>query len=165
MVSQSVDQRRLRVRAAVFGCISVVALVIDQLTKMLALRLLPEKTVQLIPNLLSLQLYRNPGASLGFGASRTWLITVVAIVLSVAIIVAAFLTTSLSWVICLALAFAGAVGNIIDRVMYATSFLDGKVVDFLNYGWSIGNVADIYLFLAAVGIVFIIFKDIPFKQH
>ena len=44
----------------------------------------------------------------------------------------------------------GALGNLIDRVMYADGFLDGKVVDFLNYGWSVGNVADIYLVVAGV---------------
>ena len=40
--------------------------------------------------------------------------------------------------------------------MYADGFLDGKVVDFLNYGWSVGNVADIYLVVAGVVLVILI---------
>ena len=60
--------------------------------------------------------------------------------------------------------FAGAFGNLIDRVIYAEGFLNGKVVDFLNYGWSIGNVADIFLMLAGVAAVLLLFLGEPFSQ-
>lgn len=61
-------------------------------------------------------------------------------------------------------AFAGALGNLIDRVMYAEGFLNGKVVDFLNYGWSVGNVADIFLMVAGVAAVVLLFVGEPFSQ-
>ena len=62
-------------------------------------------------------------------------------------------------------AFAsGAFGNLIDRVIYAEGFANGKVVDFLNYGWSIGNVADIFLMLAGVAAVLLLFLGEPFSQ-
>lgn len=49
--------------------------------------------------------------------------------------VAGVRTVSMKWSVAISFAFAGALGNLIDRVMYADGFLNGKVVDFLNYGW------------------------------
>ena len=42
--------------------------------------------------------------------------------------------------------------------------LNGKVVDFLNYGWSVGNVADIFLMVAGVAAVVLLFVGEPFSQ-
>ena len=71
-------------------------------------------------------------------------------------------TTSLQWTIALSLGFAGAFGNLIDRATYAENFLDGKVVDFINYGWSVGNVADIILVFAGLWFVALILFETPF---
>ena len=132
------QQGRLRTRVAVFACVSAVALIADQLTKAWAMAALSDgQSIRVIPGLLSLTLVRNPGASLGMGSGATWVISLLAIV---------------------------ALGNLIDRVMYADSFLNGKVVDFLNYGWSVGNVADVYLVVAAVVLVVLILIGEPFSQ-
>ena len=37
-------------------------------------------------------------------------------------------------------------------------------MDFLDYGWSIGNVADIFLMVAGVGIVVTILCNVPFRS-
>ncbi|MCH9274677.1 signal peptidase II, partial [Bifidobacterium amazonense] len=37
-------------------------------------------------------------------------------------------------------------------------------VDFLNYGWSVGNVADIWLMVAGIGIVALIVTGEPFSK-
>ena len=67
------DQRRLRDRVAVFACIAIATIAIDQLTKMWALSALADgRTIRVIPGLLSLTLVRNPGASLGMGSGMTW---------------------------------------------------------------------------------------------
>ena len=150
-------QGRLRVRVAVFACVAAVALGIDQLTKMWAQQALGDgRTVPLIPGLLSLTLVHNPGASLGLGSGSTWLISLLAVVACVVMAVLAARTISMRWTVMFAFAFAGAFGNLIDRVAYADGFLNGKVVDFLNYGWSVGNVADIYLVMAGIGVVVLI---------
>ena len=155
------DQRRLRDRVAVFACIAIAAIAIDQLTKMWALSALADgRTIRVIPGLLSLTLVRNPGASLGMGSGMTWLISLLAMAACVALVVLAVRTISMKWTVL----FAGAFGNLIDRVIYAEGFLNGKVVDFLNYGWSIGNVADIFLMLAGVAAVLLLFLGEPFSQ-
>ena len=159
------DQRRLRTRVAVFACIAVVALVLDQISKAWAQSALADgQTVRVIPGILSFTLAHNPGASLGMGSNMTWLISLLAIVACVALAVLAIRTISMKWTVVFALAFAGALGNLIDRVMYAEGFLNGKVVDFLNYGWSVGNVADIFLMVAGVAAVVLLFVGEPFSQ-
>lgn len=158
-----VHHGRPRIRVAVFACVTVIALAVDQLTKLWALSALSDgRTVRVIPGLLSLTLVRNPGASLGFGSGATWVISLLAIVACVVLVALAWRTASTAWSAALAFAFAGALGNLIDRVVYASGFLDGKVVDFLNYGWSVGNVADIFLMAAGVAIVLMILFDVPF---
>ena len=155
------DQRRLRTRVAVFACIAVVALVLDQISKAWAQSALADgQTVRVIPGILSFTLVHNPGASLGMGSNMTWLISLLAIVACVALAVLAIRTISMKWTVVFALAFAGALGNLIDRVMYAEGFLNGKVVDFLNYGWSGGNVA----MVAGVTAVVLLFVGEPFSQ-
>lgn len=163
MTQYSDTTRRLRTRVAVFACIAAVALAVDQITKALALRLLSEtESVRLIPGLLGLRLVHNPGASLGLGSNATWLISLVALVASIAMIWAAARTVSMKWTVLLGFAFAGAVGNLVDRIAYADGFLNGKVVDFIDYGWSVGNVADIFLVGAGIGIVVLIMLGEPF---
>lgn len=160
----SLTSRRLRARrAAVFVCVAVLALAADQLTKLWALHALADgRSVPVIPPLLSLTLVHNPGASLGIGSSATWVISLLAVAACVVLLVLAWRTISMRWTLAFALAFAGALGNLIDRVAYADGFLDGKVVDFLDYGWSVGNVADIVLMVAGVAIVILILINEPF---
>ncbi|KAB7785741.1 signal peptidase II [Bifidobacterium cebidarum] len=158
------QQGRLRIRAAVFACVAAAALIVDQLTKAWAMAALSDgQTIEVIPKLLSFTLVRNPGASLGMGSGATWVISLLAIAACCALLYCGLLTVSLKWTAVLSLAFAGAFGNLIDRVMYADGFLNGKVVDFLNYGWSVGNVADVYLVVAGVAIVILILLNEPFS--
>ena len=156
------QQGRLRTRVAVFACVAAAALIVDQLTKAWAMAALSNgQTIRVIPGLLSFTLVRNPGASLGMGSG---VISLLAVVACVALAVAGVRTVSMKWSVAISFAFAGALGNLIDRVMYADGFLDGKVVDFLNYGWSVGNVADIYLVVAGVVLVILILMGEPFSH-
>ena len=159
------QQGRLRTRVAVFACVAAAALIVDQLTKAWAMAALSNgQTIRVIPGLLSFTLVRNPGASLGMGSNMTWLISLLAIVACVVLVGLEIRTISMKWTVVFALAFAGALGNLIDRVAYAEGFLNGKVVDFLNYGWSVGNVADIFLMVAGVAAVVLLFVGEPFSQ-
>ncbi|MDF7664183.1 signal peptidase II [Bifidobacterium sp. ESL0763] len=158
--------KRLRVRVAVFVAVALLALAADRASKLWALGALGDgRTVVAVPHLLSLTLVRNPGASLGLGSSVTWLISCLALAACVAMALLALRAVRLWWTVALALAFSGAMGNLIDRVVYADGFLNGKVVDFLNYGWSVGNVADIILFVAAVMVVALIFAQVPLGRR
>ena len=37
------------------------------------------------------------------------------------------------------------------------------MIDFINYGWSIGNVADIFLTVAAVGFILLLLTQTPIQ--
>lgn len=157
--------RRHGRRVAAAFALTLVLLVLDQVTKQLAQHLLSTTTdVPVLGHLLSLRLLRNPGASLGLGASRTWVISLFAIAACCLLVWAVVRTDSTAWAMTAALALAGAGGNLIDRVIYSTGFLNGTVVDFLNYGWSIGNVADIYLTLSAVIAIILLLRSVPFTM-
>lgn len=162
-MSSNTTAGRLRWRVAVFVCVAAAALLLDQLSKLWALSALSDgRSVTVADGVLSFTLVRNPGASLGFGSGFTWVFSLLAVVVCAALVALASRTTSLAWVLTLAFAFAGALGNLVDRVAYADGFLDGKVVDFIDYGWSVGNVADMYLVAVGVAIVLMLVFDVPF---
>ncbi|PXY82583.1 signal peptidase II [Bifidobacterium asteroides] len=165
-MTKNIHEGRLRRRVAVFVALAAAAIALDQVTKALALARLGDGSRVALPGpLRGLRLVRNPGASLGLGSGRTWVISLIALAACLLLIVLALRTTSMVWTMALSLAFSGAAGNLIDRVAYASGFLDGAVVDFLDYGWSVGNVADIYLTLAAVVMVALIACNVEFSDR
>lgn len=134
--------------------VALVVLVVDQVTKILAVELLSEtRAVPLIGDFISLQLTYNPGAALSFASGATVVFTIIALVVVLVVVRIAGRIGSRWWSICLGLLLGGAIGNLIDRLFREPGFAVGHVVDFINYnGWFIGNVADIAIVLAAVGI-------------
>ena len=140
------SQRRSHWGVAVFLATFAVCVALDQWTKSLALaHLTTGSDVELLGRFVRLTLVHNPGASLGVGSGVTWVITLFAVLVSIVLTVLGLRTKNMWWSFVSSLTVAGALGNVIDRFMYS----DG----FLNYGPFVGNVADIVLTLAAVGII------------
>ena len=138
----------------VFAIVAALTLVIDQVTKAIAVaKLQGHDSIELIPSVLSLTFLRNPGAALSTGAGFTLVLSLVAIVVSVFVIRAASRLRDRGWAIGLGLLLGGAIGNLIDRLFREPSPLKGHVVDFIDYGVFVGNVADIALTFAAIVIV------------
>ena len=128
--------------------------VLDQVSKQWALHSLePGQLHELLGRWLSIELVRNPGAALSLGDAHTWIVTVVGIVVTIGIIVFArrAQTTPAVWLFGIGL--GGAVSNLIDRLFRAPGFGQGHVIDMINYnGWFVGNIADIAIVGAAVGV-------------
>ncbi|AWG04816.1 signal peptidase II [Trueperella pyogenes] len=125
--------------------LGLITIVLDQTTKQWALGALEGRRVSLIGDFLSLRLTFNSGAAFSLGASMTWVITLVAVVVSVGL---PFLIVRSQRVPAIVLGFiwGGAVGNLLDRLFREPGFPQGHVVDMIDYnGWFIGNVADIAL--------------------
>lgn len=149
-VSPTVPRSAVRL----FVIVAAVVLVIDQVTKVLAVELLEgQPSTTLIPGLLDLTFLRNPGAAFGQGSSMTIVLTVIAIVVAGVVLRMATRLRDRGWAVGLGLLLAGAVGNLIDRIFREPEPLRGQVVDFIDYGPFVGNVADIALTAAAVVIV------------
>jgi signal peptidase II len=128
----------------VLVAVTVLGVVLDQVTKLLALEVLePGRFVPLIGDAVGWQLVFNPGAAFGLPVPAPAFLAVSAIV--VVIVVRSLPhTSSLLQVTAYGLLLAGAFGNLIDRVVYAEDgFLTGEVVDFVAWGsFPRFNVAD-----------------------
>ena len=128
---------------------ALVVLVLDQITKLLALeRLAPGVPVHVVDGFFSLTLVMNPGLAFGMLSSTPtawrWIVALLSIgALAVLAMVGVRLLPAggSATGVALGFIFGGAVGNLIDRGRF------GAVVDFLDfywrgYHWPAFNVAD-----------------------
>jgi signal peptidase II len=115
------------------AAVAPVVLVIDQITKQLALAGLEhEPPVRVLGGLFYLQIVRNPGAAWGMATGMTWVLTLIALAVVVGIIWVMPKLRSTGWAIGLGLVLAGALGNLLDRFFRAPGAMHGHVVDFLS---------------------------------
>ena len=147
--------RARRIPVTVLWAMAVVIVVVDQISKQWALSALSDgRHTALIGRALGLVLVRNPGAAFSFATGQTWIFAIIALFVVLIIIRVSRNLASRSWAVALGLVLGGAVGNLIDRLLREPGFLRGHVIDFIDYGgYFVGNVADIAIVLAAVGII------------
>lgn len=140
------DRARLRLFALTV-IITAVVVVIDQVSKAVALDTLSESTRRpLLGDLLGLQLAFNPGTIMSFGSGSTWIFTALATVAMPVAFIAASKVRTARWAFAIGLLWGGAMGNLIDRLFAPPGFGVGHVIDFLAYGnLFIGNLADVAL--------------------
>lgn len=135
---------------------SVLAVIADQITKHLARSyLVPHESIPIIGKFFRLTYVENSGIAFGInfeGGSLVFTITSFVATLLVIGYAWRFRHREMSLRLALALIAGGAVGNVIDRLLF------GKVVDFLDFSvagfhWPTFNVADscvtvgVFLFL------------------
>jgi signal peptidase II len=143
-----------RTYVRLFAVVAFVALAVDQVTKIVAVeKLQGHDSIELVPGVLSLTFLRNPGAALSTGAGFTLVLSLIAIAVCVGVVRAAGRLRDRGWAVGLGLLLAGALGNLVDRIFREPAPLKGHVVDFIDYGVFVGNVADIALTFAAIIIV------------
>jgi len=129
--------------------VSIIIVVLDQLTKWLVLINMPlYESITVIPNLFNLTHIHNTGGAFGFMADQSPIIRKILFhgvsMFSLLIIIYFYHKSPIEYpflLTALSLIFGGAVGNLIDR------FRLGEVVDFLDfyigtYHWPAFNVAD-----------------------
>ncbi|MFI5692779.1 signal peptidase II [Kribbella sp. NPDC051586] len=138
-----------------FGGVGFLILLLDQITKALALaHLTPGEPVNVVGSLLKFNLIRNPGAAFSLGTGYTPYISAVQIIVAIGVVYLSRRLGSAGWAVAFGLLFGGAVGNIIDRIFREPSAFHGHVVDFLQTPhWAIFNVADMAVTSAAVLLV------------
>ncbi len=150
--------------------LAVVLIAVDQITKYIALtRLKPVGNVTFIKGFMDFTFVENRGAAFGILNGKTWLLLIIAVVICVVLIAAMKKMPDtkeykwLKWT--LMLIVAGAVGNIIDRLVR------GYVVDFFEFTfitWPVFNMADIYVvvgtILMAILVLFVIKDDDSKKE-
>ncbi len=146
--------------------LSVVVFVVDQITKYwFDNNLQMYERITVIPDYFSWTLAYNTGAAFSFlaGASgwQRWLFTLIAVVVSVILVVwMKRLKSDETWLaVGLALVLGGALGNLVDRVVF------GHVVDFILVHWEnrwyfpAFNLADSAITVGAVLLALDMFKS------
>lgn len=136
---------------------SAFIILLDQITKAVILsRFALHESYPVIRGFFNLVYVMNPGAAFGFlaGASDTFrsffFIGITALVMAMIVYYVLKSTADMrGYVVSLTLIFAGAVGNLIDRIRF------GAVVDFLDFyihtwHWPAFNVADSSITIGAV---------------
>jgi len=133
-------RRRLRLLLSV----AAVVLIIDVITKVLAVELLtPGQPVSIIGDTVTWTLVRNSGAAFSMATGYTWVLTLIAMGVVAGIVWMGRRLVSPWWAIGLGMILGGALGNLVDRFFRAPGPLRGHVVDFLSIGWwPVFNVAD-----------------------
>jgi len=137
----------MKTRYTLFAVISVVGLIMDQITKVYidrSMRLYD--SIQVFENFFHVTYVRNKGAAFSFLSNASWRLPffiTVSIIASLVILVAfrKLRDDQKLAQVSLAMIFSGAVGNLIDRVRL------GEVIDFLDvhwyrHHWPAFNVAD-----------------------
>ena len=155
----------------VVGWVAAIVLV-DQLTKAIVDRTMPlHHSIPLIDGFFNLTYIRNTGAAFGIFAGSHEVFRL-PFLIGVSILAIAFILVMLKRLrasesgLATALAFilGGAIGNLIDRILY------GEVIDFLdvywsNYHWPAFNVADSFITIGVAITLFYLIKakgDDPF---
>jgi len=145
----------------------LIVFIVDQITKQLVRTNPGLHRVNVIEGWLALNFTKNPGMAMGMDFLSTPVISVVAIVATIAIfayILSTIKDANLAYLICMGLILGGALGNISDRIFMGIvggygGVLDGHVVDFIHFNLTIGetpvfpyifNVADIAITTAII---------------
>jgi signal peptidase II len=132
-------------------------LIADQITKWWAQMSLPMAQPIKVTDFLNWFLIYNPGAAFSFlsqaGGWQRWFFTVIGIVAAIVIIwLLQKNTHDRPFCLALALILGGAIGNVLDRLLY------GAVVDFIDvhydgWHWPAFNIADSAISIGATLIV------------
>ena len=136
--------------------VSSFVVIVDRLTKYILFRNLSEgESVRVVPGLFHITLVLNSGAAFGLFKGRSVFFTISSV------LIIAFICfyiwhggcKDLLTLTALGLILGGAVGNLIDRVVF------GYVIDFLDFRiWPVFNIADasitIGAFILAIRLVF-----------
>ena len=135
----------------VFALVAAVGYALDVVTKALAVAHLTGRApVQVVGDVLTLYLARNPGAAVSTGTSDTVVLTFGAVAAGVVTLWVARRLGSIGWALGLGLLMAGVLGNLTDRLFREPGPFRGHVVDFLQLPhWPIFNVADMCINVAA----------------
>ena len=147
--------------------ITVLVVVIDQISKFFATVFLSlHEPVALMPSL-NFLLAHNSGAAFSFLSSASgwqrWFFAILAGSISIGIVIwmKQLKQHEVLSAISLSLILGGAIGNLIDRVIY------GYVIDFLDvyyqtYHWPVFNIADSAITL---GVVFMLYESFMQKEQ
>ena len=144
----------------IYTAIIAVGIILDQLTKWLAVKFLePIITQPIIKDVLHLTYVENRGAAFGMLADSRWVFIVVSSVAIVAFALYLYLgyADNLLYGISIAMVVSGGIGNMIDRVAlgYVVDFIDFRLINFAVF-----NGADSFVCVGAGLLILALILDL-----
>lgn len=140
--------------------ISILTLIIDIITKQLVINFMIEnQSISLIKDFFSLTYAKNTGVAFSFLEDKVPLIITITSIIIILILKYIKVTNPNKYEkICYGLIIGGAIGNLIDRIIY------GYVIDFLDfnlfgYPFAIFNIADTAIFIGIITIIILSFTE------
>jgi signal peptidase II len=150
-------------RRDLFWGVLLGVVVLDFVTKRLAVATLGRVPLRLLGDWLTLRLVYNPGAAFGIhvGAYSRWVFTVLALVALVVLggMVRQTQLTQRFRLLALALVCGGAVGNLIDRLRGGRGVVDFIDVWIGSFHWPTFNVADMAVSCGAVALALVLWRE------
>lgn len=132
---------------------AAVVIVLDQVTKELALSALADGPVDLIDGAISLRLTFNSGGAFGLLQGLPGFFLIATLIVVVAILLWVRNIEDPRWMIPLGMVLGGGLGNVVDRVVRDTG---GRVVDFIDlHWWPVFNIADASI-VTGVGLILLL---------
>jgi signal peptidase II len=123
-------------------------IVVDQISKQIALAGLDDGPVDVIEGVLSLRLTYNSGGAFGIAQGLPALFLIATAVVVAVILLWAKRLDEPSLEVPLGLILGGGLGNVADRLFRGN---DGRVVDFIDlHVWPVFNLADSSIFIGVV---------------
>jgi signal peptidase II len=139
--------------------VAVVVFALDQGTKYLVVsHLTLGQDVDVLGPVLRFHFVKNPGAAFSLATGQTWIFSIAAAAVVVAIIVFIRRIQSLRWALMLGMLLGGTLGNLTDRLFREPGFGVGHVVDFIYLPWilpAIFNVADTFI-VSSMGLLLLL---------
>ena len=144
---------------------ALIVILLDLATKVWAVaRLENQSDIKVLGEFLKFSFVRNPGAAFSFGTSVTWVFTLIAIAVSIAILLISRNVTNKPWAIALGGLLGGAVGNLIDRIFRSPEVFQGHVVDFISVpNYPMFNVSDSAVVISAIAMVILSLRGVEYQ--
>ena len=140
---------------------SIIIIIMDQVTKYIVSTKIPlNSSIEVIPGIIFISHVKNSGAAFGIFQNRTNVFIVISIIAIILIIILKIKLNldSIFYNISLGFILGGAIGNLIDRIVFR------EVIDFIHLRYfAVFNVADSFICIG-FGIVIILILKNYFKR-
>ncbi len=132
-----------------YSAIIAAGIILDQLTKLLAVKYLePIATFPIIKKVIHLTYVENRGAAFGMLSNHRWIFIVISSITIVAFLLYLYLghAENKLYAISISMITAGGIGNMIDRIAlgYVVDFIDFRLINFAVF-----NGADSFVCIGA----------------
>ncbi|QHC68472.1 signal peptidase II [Rathayibacter sp. VKM Ac-2759] len=129
------------------GLVALAVFAIDQIAKhLVTTNLVLGEDVHILGDVLIFHYVKNPGAAFSLASGSTWIFSIIAACVVVAVLWFSRRIRSTAWAVFFGLLLGGTLGNLFDRLFREPSFGLGHVIDFVYTPWllpAIYNIADI----------------------